>query len=119
MFRFYAALNDFLPPERRDTDFLHFFLLSPSINDVIEALGVAHTEVQGSELQRRQLGRSDSGYLRTEQVCVRKLEMGKKYSIKNKFHHPKHEGHEHVALESERLRLPTYGTLSTGIRSLS
>ena len=44
-FRFYAELNDFLPAERRDTDFTHKFLLPASIKDVIESLGVPHTEV--------------------------------------------------------------------------
>jgi uncharacterized protein with PIN domain len=44
-FRFYAELNDFLPAEKRQRDFLHRFGLSPSIKDMIEALGVPHTEV--------------------------------------------------------------------------
>ena len=44
-FRFYAELNDFLPADKRQRDFLHRFGLSPSIKDMIEALGVPHTEV--------------------------------------------------------------------------
>jgi uncharacterized protein with PIN domain len=43
--RFYAELSDFLPTERTDKDFPHSFLLPPSIKDVIESLGVPHTEV--------------------------------------------------------------------------
>jgi uncharacterized protein with PIN domain len=43
--RFYAELNDFLPAEKRQRAFLHRFGLSPSIKDMIEALGVPHTEV--------------------------------------------------------------------------
>ena len=43
--RFYAELNDFLPRERRKVAFSHTFLLSPSIKDAIEGLGVPHTEV--------------------------------------------------------------------------
>jgi uncharacterized protein with PIN domain len=45
LFRFYAELNDFLPPERRGVSFTHFFRGSPAVKDVIEALGVPHAEV--------------------------------------------------------------------------
>lgn len=44
-FRFYAELNDFLTPERRFTTFACSFEVSPSVKDMIEALGVPHTEV--------------------------------------------------------------------------
>ena len=44
-FRFYAELNDFLPPARRSVAFPHDFQGRPSVKDVIEALGVPHTEV--------------------------------------------------------------------------
>ncbi|WP_242393289.1 Mut7-C ubiquitin/RNAse domain-containing protein [Anaeromyxobacter oryzisoli] len=44
-FRFYAELNDFLPPERRFLEFTHEFRGGPSVKDVIESLGVPHTEV--------------------------------------------------------------------------
>jgi len=43
--RFYEELNDFLPPERRKVNFQHSFKLPESIKDMIEALGVPHTEV--------------------------------------------------------------------------
>jgi uncharacterized protein with PIN domain len=43
--RFYAELNDFLPPEKRRRDIEVAFLVSPSIKDAIEALGVPHVEV--------------------------------------------------------------------------
>ena len=45
-FRFYAELNDFLPTERRHTEFPHSFLLPASIKDMIKALGVPLTEVE-------------------------------------------------------------------------
>jgi uncharacterized protein len=45
-FRFYAELNDLLPRPRRFVDFVHGFQDSPSIKDVIESLGVPHTEVE-------------------------------------------------------------------------
>jgi len=45
IFRFYAELNDFLSPERRMTAFSHALLLPASVKDVIESLGVPHTEV--------------------------------------------------------------------------
>jgi len=44
-FRFYAELNDFLPPERRGRDFTYRFLGRPAVKDAIEALGVPHVEV--------------------------------------------------------------------------
>lgn len=44
-FRFYAELNDFLPPERRQRAFAYRFDRRASIKDVVEALGVPHTEV--------------------------------------------------------------------------
>jgi uncharacterized protein with PIN domain len=45
-FRFYAELNDLLPRPRRFADFVHAFQGSPSVKDVIESLGVPHTEVE-------------------------------------------------------------------------
>lgn len=44
-FRFYAELNDFLPPERRFTEFPYRFLDIATIKDRIESFGVPHTEV--------------------------------------------------------------------------
>jgi uncharacterized protein with PIN domain len=44
-FRFYAELNDFLPPGRRGVAFLHEFHGRPSVKDAVESLGVPHTEV--------------------------------------------------------------------------
>jgi uncharacterized protein with PIN domain len=43
--RFYAELNDFFPPERRQVPFRHFFFGRPTVKDLIEGLGVPHTEV--------------------------------------------------------------------------
>lgn len=44
-FRFYAELNDFLPPTRRQREFGYVIDRRAAIKDVIEALGVPHTEV--------------------------------------------------------------------------
>ena len=44
-FRFYEELNDFLPPHRRKVSFPHTFAGRNAIKDMIEALGVPHTEV--------------------------------------------------------------------------
>jgi uncharacterized protein with PIN domain len=44
-FRFYAELNDFLPPHRKQVVFSHVYDGQPSVKDTIEALGVPHTEV--------------------------------------------------------------------------
>jgi hypothetical protein len=43
--RFYGALNDFLPPERRGHEFTHVTQGSPSVKDLIESLGPPHPEV--------------------------------------------------------------------------
>ena len=45
IFRFYEELNDFLPRHRRKTDFEADFKGRRSIKDMIESLGVPHTEV--------------------------------------------------------------------------
>ncbi|MBD0336428.1 MAG: twitching motility protein PilT, partial [Cyanobacteria bacterium Co-bin13] len=44
-FRFYAGLNDFLSPKRRQVEFAHSVNEQAAIKDVIEALGVPHPEV--------------------------------------------------------------------------
>lgn len=44
-FRFYAELNDFLSPDRRQQSFKYTFHGNPSVKDTIEAIGVPHTEV--------------------------------------------------------------------------
>jgi hypothetical protein len=44
-FRFYAELNDFLPLERRQVTFCHSFSGRVAVKDMIESLGVPHTEV--------------------------------------------------------------------------
>ena len=44
-FRFYAELNDFLPPARRFTEFELRFPAAATVKDRIESLGVPHTEI--------------------------------------------------------------------------
>lgn len=44
-FRFYAELSFFLPPSKRQVEFIHYFEKRASIKDVIESLGVPHPEV--------------------------------------------------------------------------
>lgn len=44
-FRFYEELSDFLPPARRRRTFVQTFRGTPAVKDVIESLGVPHTEV--------------------------------------------------------------------------
>jgi uncharacterized protein with PIN domain len=43
--RFYEELNDFLPQNKRKVTFTHTFLGKMSVKDVIESLGVPHTEI--------------------------------------------------------------------------
>jgi uncharacterized protein with PIN domain len=44
-FRFYEELNDFLPAVKRKKRFEHNYIDRASVKDVIESLGVPHTEV--------------------------------------------------------------------------
>jgi len=44
-FRFYEELNDFLPLARRKVDFSCEFAGTPAVVDLVEAIGVPHTEV--------------------------------------------------------------------------
>jgi uncharacterized protein len=44
-FRFYAELNDFLSRDRRGIAFEHVFSGRPAVKDLIESLGVPHSEV--------------------------------------------------------------------------
>lgn len=44
-FRFYEELNDFLSEEKRKIVFNHQFAKGSSVKDIIESLGVPHTEV--------------------------------------------------------------------------
>ena len=44
-FRFYAELNDFLLPERRHGPLVREFVDDAAVKDMIESMGVPHTEV--------------------------------------------------------------------------
>ncbi|HEX2867333.1 MAG TPA: Mut7-C RNAse domain-containing protein [Ignavibacteriales bacterium] len=44
-FRFYEELNDFLPEEKRKVRFTHFYTGRTSVKDMIESLGVPHSEI--------------------------------------------------------------------------
>src|SRR5258708_27958369 len=44
--QFFGQLNDFLPIKRQRTTFDHTFDESPSIKDMIQSVGVPHTEVR-------------------------------------------------------------------------
>jgi uncharacterized protein with PIN domain len=43
--RFYGSLNDFLPAARRQATLVYAFDSSPSVKDLVEALGVPHPEI--------------------------------------------------------------------------
>ncbi len=43
--RFYGELNDFLPPDQRQKTLSHVFFGNPAVKDMIEALGIPHTEI--------------------------------------------------------------------------
>jgi uncharacterized protein with PIN domain len=54
--RFYEELNDFLPPERRKRDIAYRLDRRASVKDVIESLGVPHTEVDLILVDGRSVG---------------------------------------------------------------
>lgn len=43
--RFYAELNDFLPPEKRQIILKYTFWGQPAVKDIIESFGIPHTEI--------------------------------------------------------------------------
>ncbi len=45
-FRFYADLNFFLPPRKRQRILIYPFTVSTTVKDVIESLGIPHPEVE-------------------------------------------------------------------------
>lgn len=45
VFRFYEELNDFLPARLRKRDLRRRFVGSPTVKDVIEGIGIPHTEI--------------------------------------------------------------------------
>ncbi|MGZ8175017.1 MULTISPECIES: Mut7-C RNAse domain-containing protein [Methylobacter] len=55
-FRFYAELNDFLPPEQRKQTMRYRFSGHPGIKDPIEVFGVPHTEVDLVVINGRSVG---------------------------------------------------------------
>jgi uncharacterized protein with PIN domain len=44
-FRFYEELNDFLPAARRKVGFMYPFQGTPAVRDLVQAIGVPHTEI--------------------------------------------------------------------------
>lgn len=55
-FRFYAELNDFLPPGQRQQEVVRSFLDTPTVKDQIEACGVPHTEIEVILVNNRSVG---------------------------------------------------------------
>lgn len=45
IFRFYGALNDFLPKSRKNNWISYHFYLPPAVKDAIEAIGIPHPEI--------------------------------------------------------------------------
>lgn len=45
VFRFYAELNDFLPTNKKNKEIIYDYQEASSIKDIIESLGVPHTEI--------------------------------------------------------------------------
>ena len=66
-FRFYEELNDFLPKHRRKTDFEAKFKGKRSIKDMIEALGVPHTEIDLILVNGKSV---DFNYILQDEDCV-------------------------------------------------
>jgi uncharacterized protein with PIN domain len=56
LFRFYAELNDFLPGGLRRKTIPYTFMVSPSVKDAIEGIGVPHPEVDLIVVDGRSVG---------------------------------------------------------------
>ena len=54
--RFYEELNDFLPEERRKKRLTHHFIDRTSVKDLIESLGIPHTEVDLILVNKKSVG---------------------------------------------------------------
>ena len=54
--RFYAELNDFLPPERRFRESQVTFIVWPTVKDAVESLGVPHVEIDLILVNGRSVG---------------------------------------------------------------
>lgn len=54
--RVYEELNDFLPKQKRKKMFSHRFFGKPTVKDVIESLGIPHTEVDLILLNEESVG---------------------------------------------------------------
>ena len=59
-FRFFGALNDFLPPDRQETPIPLSFNSGQSVKHLVESLGVPHTEIQRIHANEQVV---DFGYL--------------------------------------------------------
>lgn len=55
-FRFYEELNDFLPEKKRKKSFPQEFVGTPSVKDIIEGMGVPHTEIDVILVDGRSVG---------------------------------------------------------------
>lgn len=58
--RFYEELNDFIPPSKQKVRFTHEFFGQPSVKDLMESIGVPHTEIDLIIVNRASVG---FGYL--------------------------------------------------------
>jgi len=77
-FRFYEELNDFLPPQRRKIRFTHSFSERASIKDMIEALGVPHTEIDLILVNGRSV---DFSYIVQDRDCISVYPMFEAFDI--------------------------------------
>jgi hypothetical protein len=68
-FRFYAELNELLPPTKRGSCFAHGLDPAASLKDVIEALGVLRTQPSGLTAKRTLKSRGVLADLHTIRGC--------------------------------------------------
>jgi uncharacterized protein with PIN domain len=114
-FRFYSDLNDFLPPQKRKTQFDYSFSGNPSIKDAIEAIGVPHTEIDLIIVNRESvdfeyhLNNNDSiaVYPGFEALDVSPLKRLRKAPL----HNPKFICDVHLGALARLLRLAGFDTL--------
>jgi len=105
-FRCFAELNDFLSPERRAVTFIHCFKQSASIKDMIESLGIPHTEIDLILINGESV---DFDYLVCDDDLISVYPVFRSLDISSVSHcRPTPLGEKHFILDTHLGRLAAY-----------
>ena len=81
--RFYEELNDLIPKEKRKKRFEHHYIDRTSVKDLIESLGVPHTEVDLIRVNNKSVG---FGYLINDKDDISVYPVFESFDIKDVQH---------------------------------